>query len=185
MPLYAPALPVANIWAPNERSLIAETGPSTQAAGSTIMPTAGRVELAKIRIPVNSSITNILMAVTTGGGTLTAGQCFAALYNPAGTLVGVSADQAAGWQSTGLKTMALASGPFACVAGNYFVGFWYNGTTAPTWMRFANTSAGGLNAGLASPNFLFSSADTSITTTAPPTLGAQTSQATSWWCALS
>jgi hypothetical protein len=143
------------------------------------------LEFAKVKLPVAASVTNIILWVQTAGGTLTAGQNFSALFNSAGTLIGQSPDQAAAWAGTGLKTAALTGGPFVCTAGNYFVGFWYNGTTAPTMGRSGSAGSVIYNAGTAAPNLICGSADTGLTTTAPSPMGAQTATASPWWVALS
>ena len=165
--------------------ILAESFQAQTATGGTATATAGRLELVKLKLLFPASVTNIIMGVVTVGNTLTAGQCFAALYTGAGALVGVTADQAAAWVSTGVKTMALASGPFTMAAGYCYVGFWYNGTTAPAMLRTGGISSAIQNVGTATPNLLHGSADTGLTTTAPATFGAQTVQGTMWWAALS
>lgn len=184
MPYY-PQTDYRYQFGPTDRNMLAETYPAGLSTGSTAAATAGRIEFVKIKIPVAISVTNILVQVVTVGNTLTAGQNFIALYNPANGLVGVSADQAAAWVGTGVKTAALAGGPFACVAGTYFIAFWYNGTTAPALMRAGTASSLGQNAGLATPQLYQGFADTGLTTTAPPTMGAQTAASTTWWAGLS
>jgi hypothetical protein len=81
--------------------------------------------------------------------------------------------------------MALSGGPYSVAPGNYFVGFWYNGTTSPAWGRGGGVSSVMANAGVSSPNLFFGSANTGLTTTAPNPMGAQTAQANAWWVALS
>ena len=164
--------------------ILAESFQAQTATGGTATATAGRLELVKLKLLFPASVTNIIMGVVTVGNTLTAGQCFAALYTGAGALVGVTADQAAAWVSTGVKTMALASGPFTMAAGYCYVGFWYNGTTAPAMLR-AGDQLGHSECRDGHPNLLHGSADTGLTTTAPATFGAQTVQGTMWWAALS
>lgn len=183
MPLYPPP-PSYYPVAADKGTYLTESFPGYVAQGSTIPGTAGRVEFVKLKLLTPASVTNIVMHVVTAGSTLTSGQCFAALYTGAGSLVGVTADQAVAWASGGFKTMALASGPFAMAAGYCFVAFWHNGTTAPAWARGANLNSGLINGTLATPNFFAGTADTSITTTAPPTLGAQTAAAAMWWAGL-
>jgi len=126
------------------------------------------------------------MVVTTAGNTLTSGQCFASLFSPAKALLGSTADQSTPWVSTGIKTMAIAGGAQNLPAGDYYVGFWYNGTTGPTFLRTAPVAgASSLNSGLATPNLLWGTADTGLTTTAPNPMGAQTAAGNPWWVALS
>src|SRR4249919_4225763 len=117
--------PVARqTWQAPDRGWLAEAAPIHLTSTNAAAATAGRLELIKVKLPAAASVTNVLMYMTTAGSGLTSGQCFGALYTEAGARVGVSADQAASWAgSTGVKTMALASGPFSCAAGNYYVGF--------------------------------------------------------------
>jgi len=183
MPLYGPQLTFD--YLPPDHAYFGESFPIQYATGSTALPTAGRVEVARIKVPSQCSVTNVVAAVATAGNTLTAGQCFAALYTAAGALVGVSADQAAAWVGTGLKVAALAGGPFTLAAGEYYGAYWFNGTTGPAMMRLASGNSAFPNASKAAPNLIAASADTSITTTAPPNLGTQTAISSTWWFGLS
>lgn len=184
MPLYQ--TPTSYGWQAPDRGLLAQNCPyELTGGGNTAVATAGRLEFAKVRLPMAASVTNVVMNVQTVGVTLTAGQNFAALFSPAGALIGQTADQAAAWVSTGTKAMALAGGPYTCAAGNYFVGFWYNGTTAPAMLRMASIGSAALSFGTASPNLLFGTADTGLTTTAPANMAAQTASTTPFWVALS
>lgn len=81
--------------------------------------------------------------------------------------------------------MALTA-PYANPAiADLYAGFWYNGTTGPTLARIGGVSVaiGGL--GLASPNLVWATANTGLTTTAPGTLGAQTGTLVHYWTGLS
>jgi hypothetical protein len=175
------------IFTAPDHNLLAWTFDPNVANAVTVLTPAGTMNVARIKLPAAASITNIVM-YTSNGTTLTTGQCFAALYSSAGTLIGQTADQAANWVSgSSIKTMALTGGPFVRTAGDLYVGFWYNGTTGPGVARAPGTglSAAILNAGLAAPNLRYATADTSVTTTAPPSIGTQTAAANSWWIALS
>src|SRR6185437_4154150 len=86
-------------------------------------PTNNTVFLIRVNVRVALSVTNVLAYISAGGTGLTSGQNFAGLYAgqtvgpyTAGQLIGTSADQTASWASGGLKTMALAGGPFAVPA---------------------------------------------------------------------
>jgi hypothetical protein len=155
-------------------------------SGSTALATAGTVYTVKIPLRRAASITNILLDVGTAGATLTSGQCFAALYQGvAGALLGVTAEQHTNWQSTGVKPMALAGGPFAAAAGMLIVAFWFNGTTGPSLGRLGSLSQSLTNVGLAAAQSIYGTADTGITTTAPNPVGTIAAAANSWWVALS
>jgi hypothetical protein len=137
-----------------------------------------------LRVPAGT-VTNIIALLTSAGSGLTSGQCFASLFTSAGTLLSSTADQAANWATSGRKVMALAS-PQTVAAGDYYVGWWYNGTTGPSLARGnLNFGTSFLNGSLASPNLLYASADTGLTTAAPASMGAQSAGQTAWWLALS
>jgi hypothetical protein len=147
---------------------------------------AGTLVLLRVRRLPAASVTNVVTFIQTAGSGLTAGQCFGALYSASGTLIGQTADQSTAWASTGVKTMALASGPFNVAAGDYYVGLWYNGTTAPSPIRGGTGFSGAqMNVGQSSGQFDLCTADAGLTTLAPPTLGAQTSANVPFWVALS
>lgn len=176
----APAVPQ-----PGDHGLAGWTFDPAEMQGATILPTAGRLELARFRA-AGSLITNILATVTVAGGTLTAGRNFAALYTDAGALLAATADQATAWGTTGLKTMALTAPQVVTPGAFYRVGVFANGTTLPTLARAAVAfNAAALNAGMAAPTLRYASADTGLTTAMPANLGAQTAQATAWWFGLS
>ena len=97
-------------------------------------PATGVLQLTRIPVRANQTITNLYCSVGVAGVTLTAGQNFMALYNSAGTRVGVSADQTAAFGSIGNKTVALTA-PVAATTGFYWVAWLFNGTTAPQLTR--------------------------------------------------
>lgn len=154
-------------------------------AGSLVLPTAGLVHGVKIWLPT-MTVTNLICYVVTAGGTLTAGQCFAALYNDAATpaLLSTTADQSGTWNSVGIKTMALSASQ-AITAGFFHVAFFFNGTTGPAIFRGSNVTQLGLNMNLATPHLRAYTADAGRTTTFPATMGAQTGIAQNLWAAVS
>jgi len=175
------ATPVYN-FVPSNQNLLSWSYDPVFAANSTVLTTAGTVYLVKVHLPTAVNITNIVMQVVTAGATLTSGQCFAGIYKN-GTLLGSTADQSTSWNSTGTKTMAISGGSIAVSAGDVYVAFYYNGTTAPAFARSANTSA--INAGLAASAARYASADTARTTSLPSTLGTMTALSISYWVGLS
>ena len=143
----------------------------------TFNPTNGLLYVIKLKV-LAGNITNIAMPIQ-GSASLTAGQNFAALYQ-GGSLLGVTADQSANWATDGLKIMALVGGPIAVVAGLIEVAFWSQSGGAPIAVPQGNSAANaasssGINGPLTGAASRFSTADAGLTTTAPPTLGAQTS----------
>jgi hypothetical protein len=122
--------------------------------------------------------------VTTPGSSLS--NCFGALYTAAGALVGQTADMSTAWQSSGLQTMPLVGGPYNVAAGDYYVGLWYNGTTAPTINRSGHGfAAPQTNLGQSAAQYNAAFANTGLTTTAPATIGAKTSGVLHFWVAIS
>lgn len=160
--------------------------PADTQAG-TILPTAGRLEVVRIRATA-ALVTNINLHVVTAGATLTANQCLAALYTDAGVLLSSTGNQATAWQSTGMKVCALSAAQAVTPGQWYRVAFYANGTTLPTFARGSSVGAVGsdlINYGLSAPTLRFSTADTGRTTTMPGTLGAQTAAPIAWWAGLS
>lgn len=169
---------------PSERGYIAWTQPIYALTGGSALPTAGTLYLRRIRRVPAGAVTSIVTFVNTAGATLTAGQCFAALFTAAGTLIGQTADQATAWGSTGAKSMPLSGGPYSHGGGDLYVGAWFNGTTGPALIRSGSVTGALTNIGLSAPNLECASANTGLTTTAPATFGTQTSAVFEWWFAL-
>ncbi len=177
--------PLLYDWTPPDHNLKAWTYDPILAPGGNVGGTAGTLNGGKLRLTTTQTITNIVMHVATAGSALTTGQCFAALYTGAGVLLDKTADQAAAWASTGLKTMALAGGAVSRAAGDYIVVWWANGTTPPAMARVPALASALANAGLTTPNLRNFIADTGITTTPPSSLGTQSVNGNCWWIGLS
>ena len=171
---------------PSDHNLAGWTFNPKMVQAGTILPTAGVSHIVRIRA-MGTTITNILLHLTAGGATLTPGQCFAQLLTDAGTVLSSTADQATAWASGGLKTMPLTVPQAVTRGGWYKVRLWFNGTTGPTLSRAVNSSSAIVNVGLATPNFLYATADTGLTTlaSAPAGIGTQTGGSTAWWVGLS
>lgn len=169
-------------WQPTDQGVISWTYDAVMASASSLLGTAGTVYLAKLHVPLAVSVTNLILNVGTAGAILTSGQCFAGLYQ-SGTLLGASADQSTAWQSTGLKTMAIAGGAVSVVAGDVYVAMFANGTTLPGFTRGQASST--INVGLVSTNSRFGVADTGRTTTFASTLGTVSALAIPYWAAIS
>ncbi len=158
-----------SIIEPGQGGFLGWTMDPANAVGSSAVIVSGTLYGARLWLPKDSTVTNIIMQVGTLGATLTSGQSFAAIYRANGTLVDVTADQSAAWISTGVKTMPLAAGPVVLVAGYYDVCFWSAGTTGP---RFVSGATGSyVNMGLAGSASRFFTANAGLTTTAPSTRG--------------
>lgn len=188
MPLFNPAV-APGVWLPSDQGYLAWNydGPSAAAGSSAPLGTAGTMYVVAIPVRSAMSVTNVVAVLNTNGSVLTSGQCFAALYaGVGGALVGVSADQSTAWGSgaTKLVTIPLASGPFTVAPGIVYAAFWFNGTTGPSFAR-ASTASQITNAGLAATASRWGTANTSVTTTAPGTLGTIAAAGNAYWAALS
>ena len=165
---------------PVDHNLISWAYDPIHATNTYTLATSGTVYVTQVKLN-KALITNIVLNVTTAGATLTSGQNFAGIYQN-GTLLGTTADQSTAWASTGVVTAALAT-PVYVSQGLIYVAVVSNGTTKPT---FASASAAaGINAGLSAGSYRFASANTSVTTALPTTLGTQTALAASPWVAVS
>lgn len=170
-------------WAPEDHGFLTWTFEPQMCASSGNQPTAGVLQLARVHVPAATTITNIVLFAQTAGSTLTSGQNFAALYTSGGSLLAATADQSTAWASTGTKTMALTSAQ-SVAAGDYYVGFYANGTTAPAFSRAAGAFSI-VNTGLSNANSRWATAATGLTTAMPASAGTVSSSSNSWWAALS
>lgn len=188
MPIYPPFAPVAA--APSDNNLLGWTGePRTSIQAGTIMPTAGLLTLVRIRV-YGSLVTNIHMHCTTTATGLTSGQCLAALYSSAGALLSATASAhgtgATGWGDGGAKLIPLTTPQVTTFGAFYFVGFFANtATSLPTFSRCLNSSGAIVDIGQTGTALSHATADGSLTTTMPPSLGAMTASATAYWVGVS
>ena len=150
--------------------------------GGAALATPGTVYGAKLRLRRGGTITGITTHLTGGGTGLTAGQCFAAVYDGTKKLIGVTADQAAAWATPGTVTMPLAGGPKLVPAGYCYVVAWFNGTVGPALARAG--SGAYVNGTLTGDGLLFFSADTGRTTTPPGPLGTLAAISEGYWFGL-
>lgn len=174
------------LWLPSDHGLISWSFDCATPVNGFQPSSNGLLQVVKLHVPVAATVTNILLGITTVGGTLGSTQNYAALYSSAKALLAKTADQGTNWSSggAGLRTMALATSQ-AVSAGDVYVVFWANGTTLPTFLRSSGL-AGMPNAGIATAaNSRFATANTTITGTPPGTLGTFTALDVSYWVALS
>lgn len=114
-------------------------------AGGTMM---------RVAVTPGATLKSIRAVITTKGETLTSGQCFAAVYNAEGKLLGSTADQHTEWESVGEKVMELTAhetGSLTLPAGTkeVFVALIVNGTTKPVFLGTAAATGTALvNSGL-------------------------------------
>lgn len=171
----------APFWTPPKMGLIAWSYDISNATLNT-QPTAGTLSMVRLPIPAATTVTNVILAVATAGSGLTSGQCFAGLFNSSRVLLSSTADQSTSWNSTGAKIMPLAAAQ-AVTPGDYFVGFFYNGTTAPAFARAA--SAPFINLGLSTANSRYATADTGRTTSLPATAATLAAGTIAYWVGVS
>jgi hypothetical protein len=160
-------------------------------SGNTTLSSAGVVTLCKIPWPNTLTVTNIVIGIGAGGGSLTSGQCFAGIYNSSGTLLGISADQSGTWNASGAKTMALNGGVISVAGGGaggfIYVGLLWNGTTSPSVFKAVNNSSvNAVNLGLSAASSRSASngtGNTSLPSTL--TLSSSVALANAYWAALS
>lgn len=173
---------VAPTWSASDYSLISWAYDPATAASNQVPTTPGTIYGIRMHVPFATTITNVILYVQTAGATLTANECYAALYNTAGTLLSSTADQSTNWQSTGLKVMPLAAAQ-AVAAGDYYLGLFFNGTTGPSLIRGVGSLAG--NIGLANASTRFCSGSTGNTTVAPTAFGTMAGTSSTFWGAFS
>jgi hypothetical protein len=182
---------MTNLWAlvsaepPSLHGLKGWSYPLSAAAANTIIPTGGTVYFAQVYTPSAIAVTTLWLAVTTGGGTLTAAGL--ALYSSAGALlqsnVVTSGANLTQFQGTGGKSLTVSSQAFNA-GDKFYVAFFFTGTTMPTLARGGNAAAA-YDLNLVAPNLRFGSADTGRTTTFPSSMGSQAVGAVSYWAGVS
>ncbi len=104
-------------------------------ASATAQPSAGFIHLATMYSNVTRTITNVLVEVTVAGSGLV--DCYAAVYQTDGTRLGVTNDVATTLQSTGVRSLALATPAASVPPQRLVVALLLNGTTMPTIRTFA------------------------------------------------
>jgi hypothetical protein len=147
--------------------------------------TAGVLYGTRLEIRRQMLVTSVVLFCSTQGATLTSGQNFVGLYTSAGVRIGVSADQTTPWGTTGVKTAALASGPFVVNPGYVWAVLVANGDTPPKF-GVGSLFSVGVNAGLAAAGTRFAS-QASAQTALPASLtpGSWLQNANAPWAAIS
>lgn len=177
--------PLAYNWSPPDHGYLAWTTDPADCPGGSTGLGAGVLHLGKLHLPVTQPVTNLITAVGTAGATLTAGQCFAGLWRADGVFVAVTGDLSSAWTATGVKTSALAGGPIVLAPGDYYAGWWANGTTIPSMVRKSSALGSVANAGLGAAALRACTSNTGLTTTPPGTLGVQAASSSLFFFALS
>jgi hypothetical protein len=171
---------------PSDHGLLSWTmDPAACSATGTTL-SLGVIYFLEVVLRSAATISNLCAVIGTAGSGLTAGQCLAGLYTSTGTRVGITADQATVWNSTGDKSMALTSS-YSAAAGKYYVAFLVNGTTSPTFACGSTLGASFTpgNAHLTSGNYRFCrSASGQTSLPASYTITSATPDANNVWAAV-
>jgi hypothetical protein len=169
------------VWTPADSGWAAWTfDPAMCYLGGTALA-AGILYANAVKIPKATTLASVVLNVMTAGATLTAGQCFAGIYQ-GNVPLAFTADQATNWQSTGLKTMALTGAPITVAAGLLYIVMWANGTTRPAMAAPIAATVAGDNPFFTPGNRSFFDSHTGLTTTAsaPAAFGTPTVTAPFW-----
>lgn len=114
-------------WLPSDYGLKAWSMDPSQGANSQVL-TSGTLVMVGIKIRSTMTLSNAVLVVSTAGSTLTSGQNLVGLYDSSGARLAQSADQAANWTSTGVKSIPFTSSAVVN-PGTYYVAILSNGTT--------------------------------------------------------
>jgi len=145
--------------------------------------TAGTVYLIGLQVKKPTLATGIRIHVLVAG---TPSSSFVGLYNSAGTVVGVSADQSVAWGVTNAPVdAALSGGPFMVQPGLHWAAMLANGATTPSILRSSLnasvTTYNGRNSAATARWATNGTGKTSITAITP---SANTAIANTFWAAL-
>jgi hypothetical protein len=147
--------------------------------------TSGTVRMVRLPpLAEGRTITSLWFHLNVAAVTPTAGQCFAGLYNLAGTRLGVSADISGSLATTGLVQYNLTA-PVAVGAGDYYAALLVNAATPPQMSGSANSPTTGVtptNAGLPTASARVTNGPAAQTSLpASITMGSRTQMAISMW----
>ena len=170
-------------WTPQNQNLIAWTMDPSQAA-NTFLAVSGTIFFIGLQISVSVTVNNMVVLVNNAGSGLTAGQNLVGIYDAAGNLLGVSADQSTDWLSSGIKVVPLLT-PVNLTPGVYYVALLSNGTTPITTVRETNLSVGSINVGLTAATARIAELAGQTTLPATVTPASRSLGNSSLWAALS
>jgi len=150
--------------------------------------TSGTVYMVRVTLAAPATLSTLTLGIFTAQVTPTAGQNFAGLYDTAGTLLAVTADQSAVWNSVGEKNMAFTA-PYAAPAGDYYLAFVNNAGTAMAIHRStAATTATTdmINHGMTASNARWTTGPTAQTSLpASITMASRTLSGVAYWLGVS
>lgn len=140
----------AGAWTAADRGLVGVSEDPANVNNGGAVNGAGIVTESQVPVRGAGLCTGIMFQVTIAGVGLTAAQCFAGLWNPAGALIAQSADISVALAAAGLLTIPWTA-PVAIPVGIYRTGFFWNGATAPQIAFGANNSYVNMS-GIGQPN---------------------------------
>lgn len=133
---------------PSDQGIVAWSTPFDLPVSGVAL-TSGQIQIAKIILRTERTVSRFAFHVFSAGSGLTAGQCFVGLVGANGALLRQTADQAASWASVGYKNPTFTGGAILLQPGAYYIAFLANGTTPPQLARTGGGAASLLNAELA------------------------------------
>jgi hypothetical protein len=153
-------------------------------AQSGVAVTSGTVYMMKIHLREAATVSSVSAVVSTGGTGLTAGQCFAGLYDSTGTQLAVTADQSGNWANVAHHMMTLTA-PVNAAAGAYYIALLANGTTGPAFIRSGSPYTIAMNANTTLTTARWTTGPTAQTSLpASITLGSRAFTSNSYWGAV-
>lgn len=138
-------------------------------SGAGQVLTGGTVYINRINTPgAAQACTSATVMVSTIGNTLTAGQNLLGVYNPSGTQLALSSDQAAAWvASVGMKTVSGLS--FNTVADSFvWIVLLSVGTTPASFAVLKSVNQASMNQGLATGTYRSGTNVTAVTALPSP-----------------
>lgn len=147
-------------------------------AANSYTPTDGTAVVVRLKIDKAATITKAHMIASDSGTSLT--NAYAAIYQD-NVLLGQSQNNNIALQSVGGKTFTFST-PLLIKKGYIDVVFWVNGSAMPNFARASQLS--GIVDFLTGTDRRYATANTSLTTTAPSTLGTKTGLASAVWAAV-
>lgn len=131
-------------FGPDDHAFLAWTNDPVLAVGASNSLSSGSVAYVLLRVAVGGYVGEINAQVIAAGASLTAGQNRWALYDQAGTKLGETEDVSGKLGSTGGKGFQLITPTRYLEPGELiYVGYLFNGTTAPRFAGMANPVAAG------------------------------------------
>ncbi len=120
------------------QGLITETFPRQTGVANTAS-TTGTIYGAGVYLFAGEVVTNLSIIITTAANTSTFAKV--CLYDTAGNRLAISADQGLGWDTGGLKTVALTAPYLVPVTGWYYAAYLSVATTGPSTCGSNGTAA--------------------------------------------